>query len=132
VTVDVCQGGCGGIWFDAFELSRVDESEDVSGELLLSVAADPYVHVDPLRKRECPRCEGVKLKRRFFSPKRRVEIDECPGCAGIWLDAGELERIRNEVEETRFLQEAEAHKPRLTMSVIRYLYQARLSGGGES
>ena len=23
--VDVCQGGCGGIWFDGFELQRVDE-----------------------------------------------------------------------------------------------------------
>src|ERR1044071_6617213 len=24
VAVDVCQGSCGGIWFDAFELQRVD------------------------------------------------------------------------------------------------------------
>ena len=25
MTLDVCYGGCGGIWFDAFELQRVDE-----------------------------------------------------------------------------------------------------------
>ena len=25
VAVDICQGGCGGVWFDAFELQRVDE-----------------------------------------------------------------------------------------------------------
>ena len=27
VTVDVCAGGCGGIWFDWFELARVDEAK---------------------------------------------------------------------------------------------------------
>jgi len=25
VTVDVCQRGCGGIWFDNFELEKFDE-----------------------------------------------------------------------------------------------------------
>jgi len=35
VEVDVCQGGCGGIWFDAFELQRVDEEEERAGEHLL-------------------------------------------------------------------------------------------------
>jgi len=28
-----------------------------------------------------------------FSPLKVVEIDECPGCAGIWLDSGELAKI---------------------------------------
>ena len=31
VTVDVCAGGCGGIWFDWFELARVDEAPRVGG-----------------------------------------------------------------------------------------------------
>jgi hypothetical protein len=34
------------------------------------------------------------MMRHFFSPKRQVEVDECPGCGGVWLDAGELGRIR--------------------------------------
>jgi Zn-finger nucleic acid-binding protein len=34
--------------------------------------------------------------RHFFSPKRRVEVDECPSCAGFWLDAGELALVREE------------------------------------
>ena len=34
------------------------------------------------------------MMRRFFGTKRKVEIDECPGCAGIWLDAGELAALR--------------------------------------
>ncbi len=28
VKVDVCEGGCGGIWLDAFELQQVDEEEE--------------------------------------------------------------------------------------------------------
>ena len=27
ITVDVCDGGCGGIWFDNFELKRVDAGD---------------------------------------------------------------------------------------------------------
>jgi Zn-finger nucleic acid-binding protein len=56
--VDVCQGGCGGIWFDAFELQRVDEEEEKAGEHLLEIRRDPNIAVDPNRKRDCPRCEG--------------------------------------------------------------------------
>ena len=42
----------------------------------------------------CPKCKDIVMMRRFYSPKHIVEIDECPGCAGIWLDAGELDLIR--------------------------------------
>src|SRR5437764_7954932 len=82
--VDVCQGGCGGIWFDAFELQRVDEEQEAAGERLLDIRHDERVIVDQARKRECPRCAGVKLQRHFFSAKRQVEVDECPNCAAYW------------------------------------------------
>jgi Zn-finger nucleic acid-binding protein len=122
VNVDVCRA-CGGIWFDAFELQRVDEEHETAGDWLLQVEREPRIQVDTQRKRECPRCEGVKLKRRFYSPRRQVEIDECPGCGGYWLDAGELEKIREETETAR--QEALARQPVVTPKVIRYLYQMR-------
>ncbi|RKZ31105.1 hypothetical protein DRQ33_07330, partial [bacterium] len=28
IIVDVCKGGCGGIWFDKWELDRVDEKHE--------------------------------------------------------------------------------------------------------
>ena len=37
----------------------------------------------------CPKC-GEKLKERHF---RKIVIDQCSGCQGIWLDAGELEQV---------------------------------------
>jgi hypothetical protein len=36
--------------------------------------------------------------RHFSSAKRAVAVDECPTCAGTWLDGGELEQIRAEFE----------------------------------
>ena len=39
--VDVCEGGCGGIWFDQFELKKVDESSESAGEALLDIERDP-------------------------------------------------------------------------------------------
>ena len=32
ITLDVCEGGCGGIWFDNFELEKVDEPHESAGE----------------------------------------------------------------------------------------------------
>ncbi len=130
VTVDTCHGGCAGIWFDAFELQRVDEEHEPAGKFLLQIPRDPSIRVDFQRKRQCPRCGDVKLKRRFFSPKRRIEIDECPGCGGYWLDAGELAKIRYEMEETRLDQQLE--QTPLTPEVIRFLYRQRLAEQDET
>jgi uncharacterized protein len=37
----------------------------------------------------CPKC-GEPLKARSF---QKIEIDQCTGCNGIWLDAGEMEQV---------------------------------------
>ncbi len=94
VTVDVCQGGCGGIWFDRYELMKFDEPHERDGEALLDVEVDPTVQVDASQRRECPRCPGIVMMRHFFSARMAVEVDECPQCGGYWLDRGELASIR--------------------------------------
>ncbi len=123
LTVDVCQGGCGGIWFDAFELQQVDEEQETAGEPLLNIQRDERLIVDKTRRRECPRCEGVKLHRHFYSAKRRVEVDECPGCGGYWLDAGELASIRE--EKAQAASADEARQCGISIDVIRYVYRLR-------
>ncbi|MBE3071022.1 MAG: zf-TFIIB domain-containing protein [Planctomycetes bacterium] len=96
VTVDVCRGGCAGIWFDRFELNKVDDKDESAGEALLAVECDPNVKVDHAAERTCPRCGDVTMMRHFHSPNREVEIDECGKCGGIWLDGGELAIIRGQ------------------------------------
>ena len=129
VSVDVCQGGCGGIWFDAFELQRVDEEREAAGEHLLDIQRDPQLRVDRSCKRECPRCPGIKLQRHFFSAKRHIEVDQCPNCAGYWLDAGELAQIRAEKSQTARAEEAA--KATLSAETIRYLYRLQTEGRKE-
>jgi uncharacterized protein len=126
LAVDVCQGGCGGIWFDAFELQRVDEESETAGEALLHIQRDERLVLDMAAKRECPRCPGIKLHRHFFSAKRRVQVDQCPNCAGYWLDAGELAQIRAETSESARV--AQARQASVSTDFIRYLY--RLQAGG--
>jgi uncharacterized protein len=127
LAVDICQGGCGGIWFDAFELQKVDEQDEAAGEALLHIQRDERLVLDKSRKRECPRCAGIKLHRHYFSPKRRVEVDQCPNCGGYWLDADELAMIR--AETTRTAAEAQVRHSSISSDVIRYLYRLRTEQG---
>jgi Zn-finger nucleic acid-binding protein len=93
---DVCTEGCGGIWFDWFELQKVDEAHEQTGAALLAIPVHRSRSIDPERLRSCPRCDNTRLHRHFHGVNRQTEVDECPGCGGFWLDGGELERIRNE------------------------------------
>ncbi len=94
ITVDLCRGGCGGVWFDARELQQVDEACETVGDGLLDVPRDPAREVDHAARRDCPRCAGVVMMRHYFSVRREVEVDHCPSCGGYFLDHGELAAIR--------------------------------------
>lgn len=92
--VDISQG-CGGIWFDRFELPKVQYKDHELGELIveqLRTHTNPFLDTAPRIK--CPRDTDVVMMRRYFSPKQQIEIDECPACGGVWLDAEELDGIR--------------------------------------
>lgn len=122
LVVDACRGGCGGVWFDVFELNQVDEPDEFLGEALVDVPRDPAVQVDPYRRRECPRCTQMKLKRRLYHPKIAIDVDECPACGGFWLDAGELEQIRLVRGQ---LEKSESRRNGMPPELIRALYRMR-------
>ncbi len=96
VKIDACRDGCGGLWFDAWELRTVDEPAEKAGESLVAMPRNPQLQVDRAKRLECPRHPGIVMMRHFWSVKRRVLVDECPQCRGIFLDPGELEGIRAE------------------------------------
>jgi Zn-finger nucleic acid-binding protein len=103
ITVDACEGGCGGIWFDRYELMKVDEADESAGEGLLEIERDPNLQIDLSKRLNCPKDPDVVMMRHFSSVKRRIVVDECPECGGHWLDPGELRTIRTEYasEEAR-------------------------------
>ncbi len=96
VAVDVCQGGCGGLWFDWLELKKVDEQHEAVGADLLDAKRDETITVNTAAKRDCPRCDGIAMMRHCTSVNRDIEIDECAKCGGYFLDYGELNRLRDE------------------------------------
>lgn len=98
IIVDVCKDGCGGIWFDQFELKKVDEPHESLGESLLDFKKSDSVEVDHNKPKTCPRCNDTTMMRHFFSVKKEVTVDECPKCGGIWLDHGELGQIRSQFD----------------------------------
>lgn len=95
VEVDACHGGCGGLWFDNFELAKFDEPHESSAWEQVLVSVDPQAPVDYQAKRVCPKC-SVPMLRHFFSQQRRTHVDSCPQCGGNWLDTGELAQVRAE------------------------------------
>lgn len=94
MTVDICYGGCGGIWFDANELEKVTPR---AASTLHTIWQAPVNPTKLNETRMCPRCPDQPLERKWFSHLEKVEIDQCPACNGIWLDAGEFSRIYDEV-----------------------------------
>lgn len=107
IAVDVCANGCAGLWFDHFELEKVDEQSESAGSALLELAGDRSVAVDRGGRRTCPKCgPEMVMMRHFESVARKVAVDECPNCGGIWLDAGELNAIRSEFPSAEARHEA--------------------------
>jgi len=51
-------------------------------------AAESKASKDASRMK-CPKC-GEPLQERSF---QKIQIDQCTGCNGIWLDPGELEQV---------------------------------------
>jgi Zn-finger nucleic acid-binding protein len=43
---------------------------------------------------DCPRCNSSLSKRKTGE----VEVDECAACKGIWLDQGELEKLKDQTD----------------------------------
>ena len=42
---------------------------------------------------DCPACKGVMV----VAEHKRIEVDYCTACAGVWFDAGELELLLESV-----------------------------------
>lgn len=100
VTIDVCQGGCGGIWFDADELAKVNTAVPTGKNPIATINRTVEADAGEDRVLKCVKCRGTKLERKLFSLGSGVIMDCCPKCQGIWLDHGELDTIREETNPT--------------------------------
>ncbi len=87
VVVDVCDGGCGGIWFDNYELDKFDEPHETADELL-DIERDDSITVDHTKRLNCPKCSDVVMMRHFSSVKKEVVRFACEYVAASGADEG--------------------------------------------
>jgi Zn-finger nucleic acid-binding protein len=85
VVIDVCPN-CGGVFLDKDEILRI------TGNRGLNRYLTKYLGIDSDSQLICPACGGLMDGEKV---SEEVIVDVCLTCKGIWLDAGELERIKN-------------------------------------
>ena len=112
---------CGGIWCDRWELYPLDRGEvarlDPVDEQRLRGPAPP----SPSPGR-CPRCTSpLRLFRDPLLPPD-AHIQRCPVCDGMWLNRGELSRIKGHDAGAR-----PAPMPQLTGALARGTTWAQVS-----
>jgi len=95
VNIDICLDGCGGMWFDNREIKYFDEQHEKVDEIIAAIEGKEFAKVDQTNVRSCPCC-GSRMVKNFSSVKKTIEVDECYGCGGKFLDNSELQAMRAE------------------------------------
>jgi len=132
VKLDICNSGCGGIWFDGQELNRFEDPKVFLPPQLFRVLPNSLVAIDRNKPRNCPRCSAQVLQPQLQKNGLGIEVDSCLGCSGVWLDLGEINSIRDdkkkvaemEVEIKRIQQMASniANVPKGLLAVLKLIF----------
>ena len=95
--IDKCPS-CGGLWFGQGELRA---ARDAAQPDLRWLDFEIWKHEDRFRFAVlpfiCPQCEIPMVAVTYGDTD--VEVDCCPQCQGMWLDAGEFGKIVNALEK---------------------------------
>ncbi|HYY48984.1 MAG TPA: zf-TFIIB domain-containing protein [Thermoplasmata archaeon] len=82
IEVDECPS-CHGLFLDKKEIRRL------TGDAALNKLLTKYLGLDSDSPLVCPNCGGLM----DIEDAGAVRVDVCLDCNGVWLDAGELERL---------------------------------------
>ena len=92
--VDVCANGCKGIWFDQHELRKLDEKNEGLGNALEEALRYPRNNAGSRGQIACPKC-SMPMQTHKYRNAQEVNVDECYGCGGFFVDSGELTEMRD-------------------------------------
>ena len=116
--VDVCQGGCGGIWFDAFVLQRMDKADE-PGEPLLDIQRDESLVLDPSPQTGVPSLLGGETPPPLLlAPNAAYRWTNARTALAHRLDAGELAQIWAERSDTGKTQKPASPASPTSLSVM--------------
>ncbi len=102
VHIETCPA-CGGDWLDAGQLgsivearqARFDEKTCIAIAQAAKITGEKMLALN--RHLTCPKCGGTTSPVNYGDDSGLI-IDKCPGCNGVWLERGELEKIQELVE----------------------------------
>lgn len=116
IKVDVCENGCKGIWFDQGELRMLDEKNEGLGVALEEALRYPRNNNGQRGQIKCPKC-SIPMQIHKYKRAKEINVDECYGCAGFFLDSGELTEIRD-----NYMSDAEvnAYAEQILSSMPKY------------
>lgn len=103
ITVDRCSS-CAGIWFDSLEVEQLkaiqgSESLDLGNPELDS-------RLNHVKKTIlCPRCQ-CKMNPMVDMDQYTIWYEKCDQCQGIWLDAGEFKRYKQNFQPRGIIEKA--------------------------
>jgi Zn-finger nucleic acid-binding protein len=85
--------GCKGFWLNPQQLTEIEMAQDYS---LIEVRKIPDAQAQ-MKPMTCPECPGDVVMEKFASFRdEKVVTDVCPTCKHVWLDAGEMQAIRED------------------------------------
>lgn len=100
IELDKCHH-CDGLWFDAGELDRVRKLDrsDIEEQIERQYGSPevPAGKVEGYMR--CPRCPDGRLNQVTYTFEKRVKIDRCDHCFGVWVDNSELDAIIGEKQQ---------------------------------
>ena len=107
VEIDECPS-CQGIWFDADELRQVKDKADPD---LNWMDFELWKHADRFhvaaKPVDCPKCSERLVAIEY--DQTGVEVNFCAQCRGVWLDAGELEKIIGNLSDELLSKDVSAY-----------------------
>lgn len=99
VTLDRC-AKCKGVWLDEGEIVTVVEVREASfsPDVVREAIARAFAGIPPsvvagAKVVGCPKC-GEEMRLLNYGYDSGVIIDRCMAAHGVWLDAGELEKVQ--------------------------------------
>lgn len=77
------------------DLYFAEQDKKLVEKLKAAKQAEAEAELRSAARMRCPKC-GQRLSARSF---HEVQVEECPDCGGLWLDAGEFEALAKRENE---------------------------------
>jgi Zn-finger nucleic acid-binding protein len=103
IEVDRCLY-CKGLWFDSLEAEKLKAIK--GSESLDSGNPETGSQLDQITEDlGCPRCTAI-MTRMVDIDQHCIWYEKCPACHGVWLDAGEFRKFKDNFNRQGILEQA--------------------------